>query len=130
MIRSVRKKSGFSLVELLLVVGIIGILAAIAIPQFAAYRAKAFCAAVKADLANYAIAAEAYFTDYDAYTSAVSQPGISFNPTQGVVLAHGTASPGMMGFTIAGSHENCDADRNGVTDTFTWDSARGGIQFN
>ena len=62
-----RKKSkGFTLIELLVVVAIVGILAAIAIPQFAEYRARGFNARVEADARNAATAQEAYFVDNDA----------------------------------------------------------------
>jgi prepilin-type N-terminal cleavage/methylation domain-containing protein len=56
-----RSESGFTLIELLVVVAIIGILAAIAIPQFAAYRRRGYEAQVKSDLRNAATAMEAYF---------------------------------------------------------------------
>jgi type IV pilus assembly protein PilA len=67
MFNKLRSKKGFTLIELLIVVAIIGILAAIAIPQFSAYRAKAYNSAANSDLKNIKTGMEAYMADNQEY---------------------------------------------------------------
>lgn len=67
MLNKIRNRKGFTLIELLIVVAIIGILAAIAIPQFSAYRQKGYNAAATSDLKNGKTALEAYFADNQKY---------------------------------------------------------------
>jgi type IV pilus assembly protein PilA len=67
MLRKLRSKKGFTLIELLIVVAIIGILAAIAIPQFAAYRIRGYNAAAQSDLKNFKTAMESYYADANQY---------------------------------------------------------------
>ena len=62
-----KKDEGFTLIELMIVIAIIGILAAIAIPQFSAYRTRSYNSASKADLRNAATAQEAYQVDEQTY---------------------------------------------------------------
>ena len=58
-----RNKKGFTLIELMIVIAIIGILAAIAIPNFIAYRDKSYCAAVEQDAGSILAALSCYFSE-------------------------------------------------------------------
>jgi prepilin-type N-terminal cleavage/methylation domain-containing protein len=62
-----KDERGFTLIELMIVIAIIGILAAIAIPQFSAYRMRSYNTAANADLRNAATAQEAYYVDFQSY---------------------------------------------------------------
>jgi type IV pilus assembly protein PilA len=72
MLSKLRSNKGFTLIELLIVVAIIGILAAIAIPQFSAYRAKAYNSAANSDLKNIKTGMEAFMADNQEYPATVA----------------------------------------------------------
>ncbi len=119
-LRKMRAEKGFTLIELLVVIAIIGILAAIAIPQFAAYRRRAYESDVKANLKNAATAQEAYFVDFNTYLSGALSSGVptGYNMSVDVTM---NAAAGSNTFLLTGTHGNC----SGVN--WTYASSSGAI---
>ncbi|MCF8131431.1 MAG: prepilin-type N-terminal cleavage/methylation domain-containing protein [Deltaproteobacteria bacterium] len=97
-----KDEKGFTLIELMIVIAIIGILAAIAIPQFNSYRKRAYNSSAMSDVKNTATAEEAYFVDAQTYGA---ETNLALNTGENVVL---TATGDADGYTIVGSHSSGD----------------------
>ena len=69
------KKRGFTLIELMIVVAIIGILAAIAIPDFLKFQAKARQSEAKTNLASIATSEIAYFAEHNNWGTTFNRIG-------------------------------------------------------
>ncbi len=115
-------ENGFTLIELLVVVAIAGILSAIAIPEYAAYRARAFDTRARYDLYHVATAEEGYFLDTESYLSCEGAacavlPGIR-GLSSGVTLAITATTTGFVGTS---THPR------GTGRTFRYDSRAGGF---
>jgi prepilin-type N-terminal cleavage/methylation domain-containing protein len=78
------RRGGFTLIELMIVVLILGILSAIVVPQFRHTKGKANAASLKSDLRNLATAEEAYFYENATYTNDLNV--LAFARSPGVVL--------------------------------------------
>lgn len=97
-------KAGFSLVELMVVVAIIGILATIAVPNFTKFQAKAKQANAKSELSGLYTAEKAFFTEYNSYHS--NLPYIGYVPdgiaTDGNTNCPTTVNPGVIRYYNVG----------------------------
>ena len=114
-----RAEKGFTLIELLVVIAIIGILAAIAIPQFAAYRKRGYTSQVWSDLRNAGTSQEAYYVDNNDYSTALS--GLTsrgYNQHQDITLV--IIGTSVQGFRLTAAHRKCTAG------TWTFDPAAAG----
>jgi len=120
------KEQGFTLIELMVVIIIIGILAAIAIPVFLNQRNQAWSASVKSDLANAAIAAETYSVSQNG-----SYAGITAVPVTGTLALNGfkptTGNTLVVVTSTATGFKFTDSNSNNPTAVFTYDSSTGKI---
>jgi len=100
-------QKGFTLIELMIVIAIIGILAAIAIPQFTTYKQKGYNIAAKADIKNAYTAAQAYFSENPAGTVDIDLLKTNgYTPTANVTVAVTTGT--QAGLVITSTHTASD----------------------
>jgi type IV pilus assembly protein PilA len=115
-----RRDLGFTLIEVLIVVAIVALLAAIGIPQFIAYRNRAVDAQMKSDLRNAAVAVESYYAKKSVYPANMNEvEGFGFQPTTGVTLTLNVLS--QTNYTITA------AKPGGTQSSFTFTSTGGSI---
>jgi prepilin-type N-terminal cleavage/methylation domain-containing protein len=115
--------AGLTLIELMVVIAVLGLLAAIALSEIMTYRRSAIDAKAKSDLRNAATAEEAYFVatgDYLSCADVACRTLPEFRMSSGVSIAMSADNGAQPTFTGT-------AAANGGGKTFTYSSAAGGM---
>jgi len=107
-----KNKKGFTLIELMIVVAIIGILAAIAIPNFMKFQAKAKQSEAKTNLGAIYVAQIAYFSNGNTYANIIAPPAVNTCMFVGDPKVQMSPAP-----------TGADATGNGCFCTMNWEPA-------
>lgn len=118
------KDDGFTLVELMVVVAIIGVLSAVAIPNFKKYQAKSKTSEAKLQMSAAYTAMQSWYSDYDNYSSCLNLMG--FDPAiervsryYAVGWANGINPAANAAAVANGAPAACSAANSVVNDTST-----------
>ncbi len=116
-----RTSKGFTLIELMIVVAIIGILAAIAIPNFITFQARSKQSEAKVNLKSLYTAERSFYQEKDRYSSLVSDVG--FVPERGNRFAYYLGTGGTNANRVAAVEATSATDQGIQVDTFKHTSA-------
>jgi type IV pilus assembly protein PilA len=117
-LKRISSNSGMTLLELLVVIAVIGILAAISLQEFNNHRRRAIDSSMRSDLRNAAIAMEGYYAENLEYPSALTSILlVGYRNTASVTLTINLTSPSTYTLTAARSA--------GTQASFIFDSVTG-----
>jgi type IV pilus assembly protein PilA len=97
-----KNEQGFTLVELMVVVAIIGLLSAVALPNFKRYQSKSKTSEAKLQLAATYTSQTAFFADYDTYGSCLQAMG--YDPSVEAPQRYYTVGTGTYGTATASTN--------------------------
>ena len=108
--RNVEGEKGFTLIELLIIIAIIGILSAIAIPQFSAYKLRGYNSDTKTNLTNLFLSCKAYWADNGRDSACnekdVANTNYGFENSPGITITVGDDNKTKSAFVATAKNSN------------------------